>query len=98
MEIRKLLSRVSKAFSISIVTRKPVILNQPLISIMPKINVPLSPINLFFTQGTCCEEVNVGRTTFNLYEIALDKRFVPTFNKEMAAVFSCIVYYGLFSQ
>ena len=47
-EIRKLRSRESKAFSISIVTRKPVILKQPLISIMSEINLSLPPINLFF--------------------------------------------------
>ena len=45
-EIRKLWSRESKAFSILIVTRKPVILNQPLISIMSETDLPSSPITL----------------------------------------------------
>ena len=48
-ELRKLWLRKSKTFSMSIVTRNPAILNQPLIPVMSEINLPLSPINLFFT-------------------------------------------------
>ena len=50
---------------------------------MSEINLLLSPINLFFTEAVCCEEINVGKTAFNLFEIALDKIFVSTFNKEI---------------
>ena len=74
-------SRESNAFSISVATTRPVILNQPLISIMSEINLPLTPVNLFFTLTVCCEEINVGKTVFNLFEIALDKIFVSTFTK-----------------
>ena len=50
---------------------------------MSEINLPLSPINLFFTEAVCCEEINVGKTVFNLFEIALDKISVSIFNKEI---------------
>ena len=78
-----------KSFSISIVTRKPVILKQPLISIMSEINLPLSPINLFFffTEAVCCEEINVSKINVNLFEIALYKIFVSTFNKKIGLQF-----------
>ena len=77
---KKAMVRESKAFTISIVTRKPVILNQLLISIMSEINLLLSPINLFFIYAVCYEEINVGKTVSNLFEIALDKIFVSTRN------------------
>ena len=34
-----------------------------------------------------CEEFNVDKTVFNLFEIALDKFFVSTFNKDWSQVF-----------
>ena len=57
------------------VTRKSVILKQTLISIMSEINLPLSPINPFFTLAVCYEEIEVGKAVFNLFEIALGKNF-----------------------
>ena len=50
---------------------------------MLEINLPLSPINLFFTKAICCEEIKVGKAVFNLFEIALDKIFILIFNKEI---------------
>ena len=69
------------------VTRKSVILKQPLISVMLEINLPLSPINLFFTDAVCFEEIDVSKAVFNLFKIALDKIFVSTFNKEIGLQF-----------
>ena len=40
------------------------ILNQPLISIVPDINLSVFPINLFFKNAVCYEEINVGKTVF----------------------------------
>ena len=54
---------------------------------MSEINLPLSPINLFFTSAVCFEKINVGKTVFNLFEITLDKIFVSTFNKEIGLQF-----------
>ena len=76
-ELRKSSSRESKAISVSIVTRNPPILNQSLISIMSEINIPF-----YHTILVCREEIDFGKTAFNLFEIALDKIFVSTFNKE----------------
>ena len=75
---------VNKVKSFSIVTRKLLILKQPVISVMSEINTPLSPINLFFTQAVSCEENNVGKTVFNLMEMALEKIFVSKFHKEFS--------------
>ena len=80
----------------SMVTRKPVILKQPLISIMSQINLPLSPIICFF--AVCCEEINVDKALFNLLEIALGKIFVSTFNKEIGLQFFMTCLPGLFFQ
>ena len=57
-------------------------------SIMSEINLPLSPINLFFSKAVFCEEINVGKTkVFTLFENALDNIFVSTFNKEFILQF-----------
>ena len=55
---------------------------------MSEINLPVSPINLFFKKAVCCEEINVGKTAFNFFETALDKIFVSTFNKEIGLQFN----------
>ena len=47
---------------------------------MSEIILQLSP--MFFTGAVCCEEPNVGKTSFNLFEIALDKNFALTFNND----------------
>ena len=49
------------------VTRKLVILKQPLILVMSEINLPLSPTNLFFTDAVCFEEIDVSKAVFNLF-------------------------------
>ena len=86
-EIRKLWSGESKTFSISMITRNSIILKQPLISIMSEINIPISPINLFFTEPVCCEKINVGKVVFHLFKITFDEIFVSTFNKEIGLQF-----------
>ena len=58
---------------------------------MSEINLPFSPITLFFTKGAYFEEIKARKTVFNLFKIALDK-------KEIGLPFLCIVYSGLFSQ
>ena len=60
-EIRKLWSRESEAFLIFIVTRKPVILKQPLISVMSEITLPLSPINLFLHKQSVAKKLKYAK-------------------------------------
>ena len=36
-------------------------LNQLLISVILEINLQLSPMNLFFTEAVCCEEINIDK-------------------------------------
>ena len=87
IKLRKSWSRKPKAFSISILTGNPSKLNQSLISVTSEFNPPLSLINLFFTEAVCCGQINVGKTAFNLFEIALGKVFVSTFNNEIGLQF-----------
>ena len=42
---------------------------------MLEINLPLCLIIFFFTKAVCCEEINVGKTFFNFFELALEKTF-----------------------
>ena len=58
---------------------------QSLISITTEVNPPLFPINIFFTEAVCCEEI--GKTAFDFFEIALDKVLVSTFNNEIVLQF-----------
>ena len=40
-------------------------------------------MNLFFTKAVCLEETHVGKTAFDLLEIALGNIFLSTFNNEI---------------
>ena len=60
VKIRNLWSNESRAFSVSIVIKKPSILLILVISITSDINFPLSSIGLFLTYAVCCEAIKIG--------------------------------------
>ena len=71
VEIRKLWSHESKAFSMPFITEKLMFLIL-VISIMSDIKLPLFPICLFFTYVVCYEEIKSGTTSFSFSKRAFD--------------------------
>ena len=62
----------SNAFSMSTATTDPLKLKTLLISNIPYISLPSSPINLFFTYAVCWHDIKFGRVSFNLVARAFD--------------------------
>lgn len=69
------------------------ILNQSLISVMPKITQQLSPINLFSPRTVCTEETKLSIRLKQLYAGLLCQHLTM----KLVSSFSCIAYHGLSS-
>ena len=62
------------------------------ISIISDINLPVSPMFLFWTYTVRCTDIRHGKPTFNFFASAsLDNIFISTFNNELCLQF--LIYF-----